>query len=278
MDIIKDKTLNILIAGEGGQGVQTIAKALLSAATEAKYKTTYIPSFGVEQRGTPSIAYLRVGHQIIRYPKFENADLIILMATRAINFIKTYINTKTDLIFDSSKIPVQKIPKNVIQLYGIPATKFARDNFDPRSINVLFFGILTKYLRINEEISWRSIFNELKIKFKTKEAKDINQLAFNFGYEAVLEKNIFSKPKFETKNNINVFKNSKKHAIINPSLCKGCGICILKCPVGALSYGEDLGVFSTAVPDVDLEKCIVCGNCRRFCPDGAVAVDRINTK
>jgi formate hydrogenlyase subunit 6/NADH:ubiquinone oxidoreductase subunit I len=33
-----------------------------------------------------------------------------------------------------------------------------------------------------------------------------------------------------------------------------------------------LGVFATPIPKVDLEKCIACGNCRNFCPDGAISV------
>ena len=66
----------------------------------------------------------------------------------------------------------------------------------------------------------------------------------------------------------------KKAKYVDWDLCTGCGTCIEKCPVKALSFGEDLGVFAFPVTKIDLEKCIVCGNCRRFCPDGAIGVDK----
>ena len=41
----------IVLAGEGGQGVQSIAKILVEAGYEAGKEVLYIPNFGVEQRG-----------------------------------------------------------------------------------------------------------------------------------------------------------------------------------------------------------------------------------
>ena len=47
----------IVLAGEGGQGVQSIAKILVEAGYEAGKQILYIPNFGVEQRGGVSIAF-----------------------------------------------------------------------------------------------------------------------------------------------------------------------------------------------------------------------------
>jgi len=69
-------------------------------------------------------------------------------------------------------------------------------------------------------------------------------------------------------------KGFGKTAYINPKSCKGCSICVEKCPVKALAFGDTLGVYATPVPDIDLEKCIACGNCKRFCPDAAIKVDK----
>ncbi len=46
----------ILIAGEGGQGVQTISKILLDILNIKDYQISFVPNYGVEQRGGVSLA------------------------------------------------------------------------------------------------------------------------------------------------------------------------------------------------------------------------------
>lgn len=60
-----------------------------------------------------------------------------------------------------------------------------------------------------------------------------------------------------------------------PELCKGCGICVEKCPFKALEFTDtDLGVYSTPTPEVDPEKCTLCKICEIFCPDCAIRVEK----
>ncbi|MEW5761808.1 MAG: 4Fe-4S dicluster domain-containing protein [Bacillota bacterium] len=59
-----------------------------------------------------------------------------------------------------------------------------------------------------------------------------------------------------------------------PGLCKGCGLCIEKCPKKCLKWSETLGVYGTpAVEPVD-GICIACGVCEGVCPDCAIRVIR----
>ena len=41
----------IALAGEGGQGVQSVASIIVEAANDKGREALYIPNFGVEQRG-----------------------------------------------------------------------------------------------------------------------------------------------------------------------------------------------------------------------------------
>lgn len=60
------------------------------------------------------------------------------------------------------------------------------------------------------------------------------------------------------------------HSIF-PSLCKGCGLCIVKCPVEAISWSDVLGVYGTPAIEPN-DKCTACGICELVCPDCAITV------
>lgn len=63
----------------------------------------------------------------------------------------------------------------------------------------------------------------------------------------------------------------KGYFTIFPGLCKGCGLCIAKCPKKCMSWSDTLGVYGT--PSVKIsDDCIACGICEMFCPDCAISV------
>ncbi|MCL5411093.1 MAG: 2-oxoacid:acceptor oxidoreductase family protein [Patescibacteria group bacterium] len=268
------KKVNITISGEGGQGIQTIAKILIEAAVDVGFEAAYMPVFGVEQRGTPSVAHITISNQKLRYPKFDIADYAIILQSRAIKVIERYVSPNTKVIFDSSTISEKDLPKTSVHLLGLPATKIANEQFSPKSFNIIVLGALTKLLDIPEKNIWQLVLKVLGKKFKTEEIKNINKEALLFGRETIFEKSKFTKAIYRTKHKAVIFKGYNKTGQIFPGRCKGCGICILKCPVGALSFSEDLGLYATPIPKVDLEKCIACGNCRNFCPDGAINIEK----
>ena len=263
----------ILIAGEGGQGIQTIAKILSDTAAQTKTEVCYIPSFGVEQRGTPSMAFITLSDKKILYPKFETANYVVVLQKRAVPHILSYINSDTKVIFDSSTISASDL-KSAGRLSGIPATKIAYEESFPKSFNVIVVGKLSQILGYDENIVWNVIEKVLGKKFKTAEIKESNKKAFAIGRSFTFEHKHFTDPIYQPATGKIVSKGHDKTCQISPELCKGCGICIAKCPVGALRFSETLGVFATPVPEIDLEKCIACGNCLRFCPDSAIGVTK----
>lgn len=270
----KDKTIKLILSGEGGQGIQTIAKSLVAAAVDQGLNASYLPSFGVEQRGTPSIAHVIISDKAINYPRFESANMVMALAERAVLKVNKFITPNTDVLFDSSTISSDCFTRISVHKMAIPATKLSKEKFNPRSYNVLMYGVMVNMLKLDCNKSWKSLRNQLKDKFKTRKIEDDNKDAYEFGYDAVLEKKRFSNAEFKTKEKINYYKNKDKKGVIDPSKCKGCGLCIEKCPTKALSFGEDLGVFASPVPIVDLNKCIACGMCHQICPDGAIIIEK----
>ena len=56
----------------------------------------------------------------------------------------------------------------------------------------------------------------------------------------------------------------KKTLVIEPSWCKGCGICVAFCPKSALELiGEKASL-------KDNNECVSCGMCELRCPDYAI--------
>lgn len=59
------------------------------------------------------------------------------------------------------------------------------------------------------------------------------------------------------------------YAAIDAETCTGCGTCVERCQVNALTVGDG---GSTAL--VNLDRCIGCGNCVVTCPEGALSLVR----
>ncbi|MDP3955442.1 MAG: 2-oxoacid:acceptor oxidoreductase family protein [bacterium] len=90
--------MKILLAGEGGQGVQLAAEILTHAAFSEGKEASLIPNFGVEQRGGVSLAFIIIGEDA-SYPKFDHADVLAVFCDRANARAQRYIGPKTKLIY-----------------------------------------------------------------------------------------------------------------------------------------------------------------------------------
>ncbi len=62
-------------------------------------------------------------------------------------------------------------------------------------------------------------------------------------------------------------------------LCKGCGLCIVKCPINmkgekCLQWSKEVGLYATPAVQPDPNLCIACGTCEMVCPDSAIRVEK----
>jgi len=74
------------------------------------------------------------------------------------------------------------------------------------------------------------------------------------------------------------FKSNRQELIkgnfnLFPGLCKGCGLCIVKCPKKCLGWSDTLGVYGTPTIEAS-DECIACGICQEICPDCAINIDK----
>lgn len=182
------KTVKMALAGEGGQGVQSVAGILVEAAYDDGKEALYIPNFGVEQRGGVSVAYCQISDDKIGSPKFKYADLIIALSDRAVRRTKRYVNSDTVFLYDSSIEGIENdLPTNAKKVLSIPALDTAKKDFHPRVFNVIIMGAAiaaTKVVGMDQ--AKKALEKKLGYKFeKDPSLRELNFKALEKGAELV---------------------------------------------------------------------------------------------
>ncbi|MCW2276978.1 2-oxoacid:acceptor oxidoreductase family protein [Heliophilum fasciatum] len=181
--------VKIALAGEGGQGVQSVAEIITEAANEEGKEALYIPNFGVEQRGGVSIAFVQIAEkQKIGSPKFEKADIVIALSDRAVLRSRQYVDERTVFVYDKSIQGVEDdLPKNAKQVLAIPAIEVAKNELHPRVFNIVIMGAVLHATRVvSEEQAKQALENKLGYKFEQNpELREMNHKALARGMELV---------------------------------------------------------------------------------------------
>ncbi len=72
-------------------------------------------------------------------------------------------------------------------------------------------------------------------------------------------------------------QKGKADWMLYDDLCKGCGLCLIKCPINikgekCLGWSKVTGIYQTPCVQPDPELCIACGTCAMVCPDSAIKI------
>lgn len=273
--------VKILLAGEGGQGIQSAAKIIANAAKLSHKNVNYLPSFGVEQRGGVSLAYIQFSENKINYPRFNKANIVVCFSNRSIESVKDYLDDNSLFVFDSSVLTnknIEKIKPIIKRYLMIPADKIAKEKYSIRVVNMILIGAITTQFK---DISYTEFEKAITKEFKEKSVKnpnieEMNLSAFKEGINLAENFNA-NITKISGINEIDPQRTFEKEDISwtrFPEYCKGCDLCIHVCPVKALSKSKDNNFLQTQMPIVDINKCIGCKKCMHICPDGAIQVKK----
>jgi 2-oxoglutarate ferredoxin oxidoreductase subunit gamma len=174
----------IVICGEGGQGVLSIAKIIAYAAWLQGKQAVYVPYFSTEKRGGVSIAYAMVGDEPIAFPKFAKADLWVVMSQRSIDRIREYLEPGTKIIVNSYLV---KDLSTIAEWkpFEVDATGIAKNELKkPRTFNMIILGAM---LRLIPGMRKEEFGQALEKTFGEKYKKDpslqaLNAKAVDIGY------------------------------------------------------------------------------------------------
>lgn len=179
----------IVLGGEGGQGVQTIAEILAEAAYRSGLEALYIPNFGVEQRGGVSLAFVQLGDEVVAVPKFRRAQVVVALSDRAIQRTADYVTRETTFIYEASAaVDPSFLPREAGRLLPVPAVKLATEHLHPRVFNVLILGTVVGVVDMVEETALKAALEGLLgHKFALKpELRELNYRALGEGRELAL--------------------------------------------------------------------------------------------
>jgi 2-oxoglutarate ferredoxin oxidoreductase subunit gamma len=167
------------LAGEGGQGVQSVAEIISDAAYAEGKEALYIPNFGVEQRGGVSIAFVQIAAgENIGSPKFKKGDIVIALSDRAVRRTEQYVDENTVFIYDSSLEGIEDdLPTLAKIVLPIPAMEVSKNELHPRVFNIVIMGAAIGATGvISLEQAKKSI--EAKLGYKFEQNPELRELNF----------------------------------------------------------------------------------------------------
>lgn len=156
--------IEVRIHGYGGQGAVTLANLLMQAVTNHGSHSQALPFFGVERRGAPVRAVVRISDAPIRvHSQHCVADLLVVMNDSLYDIATADLVREGATILINTHQPGRAAVDNSANIVTIDAAKIARDNglgAHPAAVNVPLYAACCSLLKIPEAIMIHTLFDK----------------------------------------------------------------------------------------------------------------------
>jgi indolepyruvate ferredoxin oxidoreductase, beta subunit len=187
-----NRVYNVLIVGVGGQGIILASDVLGRVAAAHGYDVKKNEIHGMAQRGGSVSSHIRFGKTVYS-PIIREGEADVLLSFEQIETLRyfPFLSEKGKVIVNDQKIlppavftgkqeyppdVLTRIKEKVSDAVVVNGDEVAKKIGNPRVVNVIFLGVLSKYLDIPVEV-WEKVLKEsLKPKLV-----DINIKAFHEG-------------------------------------------------------------------------------------------------
>ena len=296
--------IQIRFHGRGGHGIKTASRILGTAAFLEGYEAQDSPLYGAERRGAPIVAFTRIDRQPIRMRgMIETPDIVVvadetLVAHTPGNPLDGVNRYCT--VFVNTAVNHQTLRKDISVTDHVSATDVTSlviDSFgSPRALSGAIGSIACRLSGlITQKTMRRAVTEELTSLGLTDEAvaknADLAETCFKLVKPVVLAKNkpspipheinapirIESHPATISAPSIYAHGNTLlrhtgtwrfKRPEIDLTRCTKCGICVLRCPDGAMALDAE------GYPLIDYEQCKGCLICTMECPLHLIAAEK----
>ena len=287
---VKDKTIEIRWHGRGGQGAVTSAELLATAAIEEGKFAQAFPSFGPERRGAPVLVFNRVSdvNPIRARVAVTNPDIVVILDPGLLHIANVTSGLREDgtLVINTPKtlVDIKSELSGPWRLAVVNATSIAREVIGVPIVNTTMLGALIKATGL---IELESLAEPLKERFGARAKGNIDACHRAYEETEIAEPSgVVQKPRevlqAETlpswrellpgcvvveagsAKQYNTGDWRSERPIWNHEKCIKCGICYLFCPEGCIGQNEE-GYF-----EANLYYCKGCGICARECWTDAI--------
>lgn len=287
-----DSVFEIRWHGRGGQGVVTSAEIVaLAAISEGKFAQA-LPSFGPERRGAPVLAFNRVstaGHIRVRAP-IASPDVVVVLDPGLPYVTDVTLGLKANgmLILNTSK-SVDEVAEGLggpWWLALVDATGIARQVLGVPIVNTTMLGALVK---ATDVVRLESLVEPIEERFGARAKSNIEACHMAFEATKIIESRagLRSAPPVFTEEKLPSWRELLPGCVVvepgsaksyrtggwrsdrpvwNHDRCIKCGICFIFCPEGCVKQNSE-GYF-----EADLYYCKGCGICARECWTQAITM------
>ena len=174
-------TTQILIAGFGGQGVLFAGKFLAYKGLIADKQISWLPSYGPEMRGGTANCSVIISDEPVGSPIVTAPDVLVAMNLPSLKKYENDVVSGGIIIVDSALI-AEKVARDDVTTYYVPATKMANDEGFSTLANMILMG---KLMKVCEDIGFDGTETALSKVVPPKKANliDVNLKALKTGYD-----------------------------------------------------------------------------------------------
>jgi pyruvate ferredoxin oxidoreductase gamma subunit len=256
----RSNTIEIRWHGRGGQGAVTSAELLALAAIEEGKFAQAFPSFGPERRGAPVLVFNRLSNTdpIRARVSVTNPDIVVILDPGLL-----YITDATSGLKENGTLVINS-PKTIVDIKSeiggpwklavVNANVIARELLGVPIVNTTMLGALVKATGI---IGLESLAEPIKERFGARAKANIDACRRAFDQTEIAESGVIvQKPR------------QAMAAEVLPTWRELLPGCVITEPGNAKAYRT--GDWKSAHPVWKNEKCIKCGICYLFCPEGCI--------
>ncbi len=127
--------------GFGGQGILSLGLVVADAARAMGLETTWLPSYGPEQRGGDAACTVVTSTRTIGAPAVEHPEMLVVMNQAACAKHLSTVRKGGLAVVDSTVNLPEELPEDV-RIVQVPAIDIAAANGVPKAANVAILGAL----------------------------------------------------------------------------------------------------------------------------------------
>ena len=173
--------MQILIAGFGGQGVLFAGKFLATKGLIEGKNVSWLPSYGPEMRGGTANCSVIISDDPVGSPIVNEPNCLIAMNLPSLRRYENSVVPGGMILVDSTLIN-EKVERNDVSVFYVPATKMAKDEGFSTLANMILCG---KLIKESADLKFENTDEALKKVIPPRKANllDINLKALKVGYE-----------------------------------------------------------------------------------------------